>query len=180
MYGLTDPEVAPASLRPFLTARPEAASSSAASTGRRMCSESRRLCDKLYKCRKTGITSDDVSQAIKEFLPDIEELMAIPSPDALRLTYELVVELSRCSFGNLDSPKASGYGDRPSDEPADLLLRRVFRERLAAGKTWNWERDLKELDDTCKHVGEYGIEPWYPKSRRALRGMVFKNTGAQK
>ncbi|ROW09951.1 hypothetical protein VPNG_06295 [Cytospora leucostoma] len=153
--------VAPTTLRPLLKARPEAALSMAASIGRRMSNESMRLCSKLYNCRKTGITSDDISQAMEKFLPEIEELMTFPDPDTLKLAYQLVIQLSRGSFGDLDeSAKACGFGDRPSDEPADLLLRRLIRKRLAAGETWNWEGDLKELDDTCKHVGAYGIGPW--------------------
>lgn len=160
---------APKSLRPLLMARPEATLSMAASIRKRMLDVSRRLGSQMYNCRKTGITSDDMSKAMADFLPEIEDLMMLPKPDALKRSYDLVIELSESSYGELDSPKASGYGDRPSDGPADLLLRKLIRKRLAAGETWDWKEDLEQLDKTSKHVGDYGIEPWYPRSREALR-----------
>ncbi|KAK7736633.1 hypothetical protein SLS53_006836 [Cytospora paraplurivora] len=163
-------------------ARPDAVAPLAGKISWDMSDESEGLCDEIYNLgySKTWTTSDNVSKSMEKFLPDIEELMTIPNPDTLRLAYELVIQLSRDSFGDLDVSESCGFGDRPSDEPADLLLRRLIRKRLAAGETWNWKRDLKVLDDTCKHVGAYGIEPWYPKSRRALRELVSKKAGTRR
>lgn len=109
----------------------------AASIRKRMAGVSGRLRSQIYNWKVTGTTSDDVSAAMTDFLPEIEDLMMLPSPDALRLSYELVIELSQSSYGDLDVLKSCGYGDRPSDEPADLLLRKVIRKRLAAGETWD-------------------------------------------
>jgi hypothetical protein len=151
----------------------------AASIRKRMLEVSRRLGSQMYNCKATGITSDDMSEAMTDFLPEIKDLMMLPNPDALKHSYDLVIELSQSSYGDLDSPKACGYGDRPSDEPADLLLRRLIRKRLAAGETWDWKEDLEELDKTSKHVGDYGIEPWYPRSREALRTQTLRDGDRQ-
>ncbi|KUI72416.1 hypothetical protein VM1G_07661 [Cytospora mali] len=165
-------EGAPANLRPLLMARSEAASSMAASIRKKISQASSRLQDAMYAYKDTGTTSDDFSKAMMEFLPGIRGLMEFKDPDSLRLSYDLVVKLSGSSYGYLDMPDSCGYGDRPSDEPADLLLTKLIRKRLAAGEIWDWKGDLEGLDRTSKLLEEYGIEPWYSRSRQALREQV--------
>lgn len=68
-----------------------------------------------------------------------------------------------------------GCGDRPSDKPADLLFKRIIRGRLAADEVWDWKADLEYLDEVADEVGQFGIGPWYPESREALREQISED-----
>lgn len=121
---------------------------------------------------QAGITSDDLSKAMYEILPAIETLAHIPGPpDILKLAYETLFALKASSYGDMDG-QGCGKGVRPSDEPADTLLADTIERRLAKGHRWDWKTDLDELSREAKDLMDYGIEPWYPKTRKALRKKV--------
>ena len=62
--------------------------------------------DKTYEPRRTGITSNDLSQAVMLYLA-VNRLRNLPG--GLALAFELVLYLCKCSYGGLDE-KCSGYG----------------------------------------------------------------------
>lgn len=132
-----------------------------------------RLCDEIANNQHTGVTSDDLSKEMDKGLPAIEGLAKLQSNslEPLRLAYDLVLVLKTSSYGDLDG-KRCGVGDRPSDESGDQLLASIISMRLARGDWWHWEADLNEISREAKKLIDYGIEPWYPKTRRALRQRV--------
>ncbi|KAK3367986.1 hypothetical protein B0H63DRAFT_536180 [Podospora didyma] len=116
----------------------------------------------------TGVTSDDLSSAMAEFRPHIEDLSRIEDDDALAMAYELVFKVKDLSTGE----EPDGYGDRPSDELADAHIVQLIKQRRERGLIWAWERDLASLDDEAKDMDNYGIEPWFPQSRKALQELI--------
>ncbi|KAB5533574.1 hypothetical protein GE09DRAFT_1227581 [Coniochaeta sp. 2T2.1] len=118
-----------------------------------------KLYERTWNARKPGVSSDDLSQAMVPFVKEIEDLSETVGANAW--------ELADSSYGGLDG--GAGYGDRPSDKPADDLLADIIDERIEAGEKWDWEKDLKELVEEEEYLREYGIEPWYPETQGALR-----------
>jgi hypothetical protein len=115
-----------------------------------------------------GADSDDISRAMTPFIHEIDKLSKLDNPKALEEAYDLLNMLRQESYGDLDSD-GGGYGDRPSDEPADRLLARLIRERTEAGEVWDWGRDLKDIQGEGEELADYGIEPWFPETQKALK-----------
>ena len=121
-----------------------------------------------WNARKTGVTLEDVSQAMVPFLANIKRLRSMPDADALRLAYGCVRDLDNHSYVDLD-PGGSGYGDRYSDEPADEMLVSILKERKKKNDVWDRAKDLADLERRSKYLNDYGIETWFPKSIKFLQ-----------
>lgn len=117
--------------------------------------------------KQSGIHSSDLSSAQCSHFPAIERLAKLPSEHSLRLAYEVAWYLKDNSYGDMDEDR--GFGNRPSDEQGDLLLARLIRDRRAAGETWDYKRDLVEIDREAHHMGSYSVDSWYPETRALLR-----------
>lgn len=117
--------------------------------------------------RHTGIHSSDLSSAQCSHFAAIERLSKLPSGNSLRLAYEATWYLKDNSYGDMNEDR--GYGNRPSDEQGDMLLARLIKDRRAAGETWDFKRDLVDIDREAQHMASYGVESWYPESRALLR-----------
>lgn len=117
--------------------------------------------------KETGIHSSDISSAQCTHFPAIERLSRFSSEQSLRLAYEVTWYLKDNSYGDMCEDR--GYGNRPSDEQGDMLLARLIRDRRAAGETWDYKRDLVDIDREAQHMARYGVECWYPESRALLR-----------
>ena len=89
-----------------------------------MCSN---LYDKTLNARKTVVTSDYMSDAVLPFLDEAKELLDILG--SVGIAFDLVRILGDNSHGDLDSSKASGYGERPSDPIVDALLEKLAPKR---------------------------------------------------
>ena len=116
---------------------------------------SEKLETKTLNARKTGVTSDDMSEAMMPFLDEVEGLRELPESTAV--AFDLVVDLGRYSYGDLDSDRG-GYGDRPSDPEVDDLLVELAEERIKIEPFWNFSEVLDELQEQAKHLSCYGIE----------------------
>ncbi len=116
---------------------------------------SERLCNKTYNARKTGVTSDDVSQAMMPFLEEVEELRQLPESTAI--AFDLVMTLGEYSYGELDGG-ASGYGERPSDIEVDDLLVDLATERKQIDPSWNFAHGLETLRERAEELSRFGIE----------------------
>lgn len=114
-----------------------------------------------------GHNSDDYSRAMCEFIPEIDALARLDDPEAREVAYDLVHQLRGQSYGDLDED-GGGDGMRESDEPADALLARITRERMAAGHSWDARADLEEIQQEADEVGAYGLKPWFPETQKAL------------
>lgn len=156
-------------LQPLLSSRPGYAKSMAAQIRRRMGAKYLSLSKRQKERSGLEVTSDDFSSVMEDFLPEIEALSRLPDPASVELSYDLAMELMGKSYGDLDAHHGSDYGARPSDEPCDQLLVRILRKRPALGQSWDWQGNLKNLDWTSEHLDAYGIETWYPRTRRVLR-----------
>lgn len=73
---------------------------------------------KADRARKTGVTSDDLSSSIMDFLDEIEVVRDLSG--GFPLAFDLVMTLAEHSYGGLDGG-GSGYGERPSDPKVDRL-----------------------------------------------------------
>ena len=62
-----------------------------------------------------------------------------------------------------------GFGNRPSDEQGDVLLARLIKDRRAAGETWDYKRDLVDIDREAHHMAGYSVDSWYAETRALLR-----------
>ncbi|KAK4443441.1 hypothetical protein QBC34DRAFT_362040 [Podospora aff. communis PSN243] len=125
-----------------------------------------------YNPRKSGITQADFSMAMFLFIANIGELVAMETDDEvtkLRLAYDLLMQLKDWSMYDLDVCLA--YEAMGSDEDADQLLVEIIRKRNDAGDVWDWKKDQKNLEDEAEGNAAYGIEPWYPKSIKALAAL---------
>ncbi|KAK5119218.1 hypothetical protein LTR85_007832 [Meristemomyces frigidus] len=86
-----------------------------------------------------GEAADDVdtppeevlSAAMLRFLPHVCELAKLPGPKAIDTAIDLIIELTVLSHAIPDGQAASSTVHRPSDYPADLLLRRLLKKKLA-------------------------------------------------
>lgn len=117
----------------------------------------RPLEDKALRSRKTGVTSDDLSQAMVPFLREAEELLG----DRQRLenafiVLKLVRVLARYSYGDLGSG-GSGYGERPSDSLVDSLLMTLASHIKITDPRLNWEQLLGDLQREAQFLSEFGI-----------------------
>lgn len=117
--------------------------------------------------RKTGVTSDDMSNAMVPFISDIRELAEVDDEESLDEAYELMFCLKSLSYDS----EGSGYGVRRSDEPADQFLAELIAKRVAAGHVWKWTEDLEDLVHEAEDRARYGVEPWFLKTQEALKAL---------
>lgn len=157
---------APQSLQPLLESRPNVAEGMAQQIKARIYDTWELLCADTSG-RQTGIHSSDLSSAQCSHFPAIERLARLPSEHSLRLAYEVAWYLKDNSYGDMDEDR--GFGNRPSDEQGDLLLARLIRDRHAAGETWDYKRDLVDIDREAHHMASYSVDCWYPETRALLR-----------
>ncbi|KAK3690387.1 hypothetical protein B0T22DRAFT_463500 [Podospora appendiculata] len=167
---------APPAINNLLNSRARGATALAQTISKKMSEAYEPIYDQTFDSRRTGVTSDDLSRAMARFIPQIEELARLDDDDALGLAYHLVFQVKNNSYG--DTP-GDGECDRPSDKPADALLAHVIRQRVEAGQVWNWAKDLGDLSSEAKSLEEYGIDEWFPESRRALRELVARTHGEE-
>jgi len=123
--------------------------------------------EKTWNHRKTGVTGDDLSQAMEPFIYSIQDLANVDDEHSLEEAYELMFHLKSLSCDD----ECSSYGDRDSDEPADEFLAELISKRVAAGHVWKWTEDWEDLEREAKNRASYGIEPWFPKTREALKAL---------
>ena len=116
---------------------------------------SKKLCEKTLNARKTGVTSDDVSEAMMPFLDEVEELRKLP--DSTAIAFDLVMTLGEYSYGDLGSG-GCGYGDRPSDSEVDELLVELATERKKIDPLWKFTRVLGRLQNMAVNLSDFGIE----------------------
>lgn len=129
------------------------------------------LFEDVYR-QQSGVTSDDLSQAMVRFLPEIERLANDVSYDnCYALAYRVMLVLKVSSYASLEGG-ARGYGCRPSDKPADDLLEYIINARVVTGDRWSMRDDLNELEREAITLMAYNIEPWFPKTRETLRCMM--------
>ena len=114
-----------------------------------------KLCSKTYNAKKTGVTSDDMSQAMMPFLDEIEELRKLPHSTAI--AFDLVMTLGEYSYGEL-SGHGCGFGERPSDQVVDDLLVELATERKKIEPSWNFLKELDTLQEQAKELSAFGIE----------------------
>lgn len=147
--------MAPKSIRQHMLVGPGAEKALADQIRASASKVSNRLYNKTYNARKTGVTSDDMSQAMMPFLNEAEELRKLP--DSTAIAFDLVMILGEYSYGDLDSG-GSGYGDRPSDQDVDEVLVELATERKKIEPLWNFPHVLDTLQKRAKHLADYGIE----------------------
>lgn len=146
---------APQRIRQHMLAGPGAAKLFAGQIKSAACKISDQLHTKTYNARKTGVTSDDMSQAMMPFLHEIEELRKLPGSTAI--AFDLVMTLGAYSYGELDGG-ASGYDERPSDPEVDELLVDLALERKKIEPSWDTSRVLDTLQKQDKELDDFGIE----------------------
>lgn len=119
-----------------------------------------------------SITSDDLSGAMYKYIPAIEAFKAryAEDPATAVIIFNLVIQLAEWSYFGIDERKENGgYGDRPSDEPADGLaseLAKQFVGKVDSGL--DVKPVLKDLKDEGEYLAQFGIEPWYPMTIEVL------------
>lgn len=128
-------------------------------------SAARKVSDKLdvetWNVRKTGVTSDDMSEAMMPFLDEVEELRKLP--DSTAIAFDLVMVLANCSYGGMDNG-GCGCGDRPSDQEVDDLLVQLATERKNIDPSWDYPHVLDSLQKEAEYLNGYGIEDFYTQT----------------
>lgn len=157
---------APHALQALLESRPNVAEDMAQQIKTRIYDTWEPLCADTSG-KQSGIHSSDLSSAQCAHFAAIERLSRLPNRYSLCLAYEVTWYLKDNSYGDMSDDR--GFGNRPSDEQGDLLLARLIKERRAAGETWDYKRDLVDIDREAQHMASYGVESWYPESRALLR-----------
>ena len=117
--------------------------------------------------RKTGLTSDDMSEAMVDFIGQVEGVRRLP--DSTAIAFDLVMALSEYSYGDLDCD-GGGYGERPSDEMVDDLLGELATERRKLEPQWDHRGVLQTLKAQAKHFSDYGIEDFCAGTIKLLSG----------
>ncbi|KAK4184405.1 hypothetical protein QBC35DRAFT_534999 [Podospora australis] len=116
-----------------------------------------------------SVSLSDFSFAMARFLPQIREIMDIGDAECLSVVYMLTGEYRNLSW----CPELSGDGDRCDDAEDDLLVTIVdgwYKVGWELESTW--QRELEALERQAKSTAEYGIEPWYPKTRQLMRDLL--------
>ena len=112
IYSLREANVLVAETPPLLEKRMDTrqgAAQTLATQIKRVMSEAHTsLYDETCDARKTGVTSDDLSEAMMPFFSDIERLRDLPGSTVL--AYDLAKALGNYSYGELEMG-GSGYGD---------------------------------------------------------------------
>lgn len=125
------------------------------------------LSAKADRARKTGVTSDDLSASIMDFLDEVEVVRDLPG--GVPLAFDLVMTLAEHSYGGLDGG-GSGYGERPSDPEVDRLISELVVERRQMEPSWNHEGALESIEYQNKYLREYGINGFCSGSIKLLSG----------
>lgn len=116
----------------------------------------RKLEAKSLNARKSGVTSDDLSEAMMPFLKKVEQLFELPNSTAV--AFDLFIALENYSYGGLGSMKAERNGERPSDVEVDELLVELARQRRTTEPHWKFVEVLERLKAQAKDLADYGIE----------------------
>jgi hypothetical protein len=126
------------------------------------------ICD----AKHTGVTSDDLSEAAAPLIAEIRKLSQMPDTEALELAWDVALDVAQYTMRSVGAgPQAEGFGDRPSDDLLDGLLCDFMEKRDERG---GLDREvlretIQKLEEQAKEVGDYGIEPWFPKSLVKLK-----------
>ncbi|KAL8649530.1 MAG: hypothetical protein Q9226_005540 [Calogaya cf. arnoldii] len=128
------------------------------------------LSDKAMNARKTGVTCDDISAAIWDFLDEVEGVRQLPG--GIPIAFDLVMDLGRYSYGCVGDgdSHSSGYGDRLSDSEVDRLISELALERRKVEPSWNHEKALQSLKEQNKKLKEYGIDGFCEGSIKLMDG----------
>ncbi|KAK0662106.1 hypothetical protein QBC41DRAFT_307160 [Cercophora samala] len=159
----------PPSLKPLLIARlgPQ---SLANSLKKKIRALGERLQDEVDRWKETGTTNNTIATAMIQFIKPIREISEIDHPDALAEAYGLVFIVK--DWWYVMDGRRYDEGTDYEDNQMDQLLLGIVEKRKEAGHRWEWAADLEDLDGEAKRLAEYGIEPWYAESRKALRELV--------
>ena len=129
--------------------------------------ESNALYEETSDVSNSGVTSDDMSEAIMPHLREVEDVRNLPN--GTTVAFDLVITLARCSYGDLNG-HGRGYGDRPSDAVVDDLLRELASERRARNPSWDYSGALQALQDHAQELSEAGIEDFCSSTIELLSG----------
>lgn len=148
----------PESIRQHMNRQSGAAKTLADQIGDAAAEVNEELSDQAMRARKTGVTSDDISSAMMEFLAEVKGVWKLPG--GIPIAFDLVMDLARYSYGWLgDSDSGSeGYGNRPSDRVIDRLISQLAVERRRVEPSWNHVKAHESLSKQNKHLAEYGID----------------------
>ena len=105
---------------------------------------------------------------MRPYLDDILKLSNTPGPDSTRLAFDLVLDLASYSYFLEGHPDSRGYGSRPSDEPADVFLCRLFKVRRASDPEWDFTSQLEDLKSQRDAVDDFGIEGFFKRSIKLM------------
>lgn len=131
---------------------------------------SEQLSSEAMNSRKTGVTCDDISAAMMEYLGEVEGVRKLPG--GAPIAFDLVMRLGRYSYGELGDGDfgGSGYGNRPSDPVMDKLLSKLARERRREEPSWDYEKALKIMKERDAWLRQFGIYNFCSKSIKLLPG----------
>lgn len=122
--------------------------------------------------RRSGVTSDDYSGEMCQFIPDIQHLSKLP--EGLILSFNLILFLAKLSYRYLDDG-GSGDGNRASDEPIDDLLCDLSVKNMGAYERFPQKSFVDSLKEEAKMFDDFGIEGYLAKSIKMLGD--FQHTG---
>lgn len=151
--------------------RPGAAKTLAAQIEAAAEKVSSKLEGQAYSAKKTGVTSNDMSQAMMPYHTEAEDLLNLPGNEIL--VFNFVQTLARYSYRSLDMG-ASGYGERPSDEGVDILLKELAPRRRRSEPEWDFMACLKDLERQANNLAAYGTESCCSGTLELLRGWKAK------
>lgn len=129
-----------------------------------------RLSLRALSSKRTGVTSDDISEAMMKFLKEVQGVRDLPGGTAP--AFDLAMTLAAYTYGDLNNSDhcCSGYGDRPSDPVVDTLLSELAAERRQLEPSWDFEKALESMRKRAKKVSEYGIDDFCSGTIELLSG----------
>ncbi|RDW69300.1 hypothetical protein BP6252_08320 [Coleophoma cylindrospora] len=116
-----------------------------------------------------SITSDDMSRAMVEYIPQIQKLAEISG--GLSLAYDALLYLGEHSYARV-AGTSFGYGSRPSDRLADELLYSLAKRRKDSQPDYNPLPAVERLGKQISYLRERGIESFFLKSYNVLSAWV--------
>jgi hypothetical protein len=111
------------------------------------------------------VTSDAISEAMCQYIPDIEYLSR--KPCGLRLALELTIFLGQHSYGDMEY-LGYGEGDRPSDPLADNLLVDILRRMKTKDVNFRPVEEFDVLRRDNKRFGARGNKKHFRKSLQLI------------
>jgi hypothetical protein len=127
----------------------------------------------ICRAKRTGVTSDNLSEAAVPLVAEIKALSQMPDDEALQLAWDVSLDVIHYTMRSIDvGIHAEGYGDRPSDDLLDDLLcefMEIFDEQGGMDEGLR-EEAIQKLEDQAKKVGQYMVDPWFPKTLANLEG----------